>query len=409
MSATGDSTPDHSKLSRGVAEESEPRTIWILVMSLSFGGAERTIVDLANGLAGQQFEVVVWTVFDVCPLASRLDDAVTYRTLGVEATRGDDPHEITGAVDPRMYIAAPLQFVRAVRLDRPDIVHSFLFYENIICRLAGLVSPGTVVVNGERGFHNSTRTLLHVLDRVTLPFADVVVSNSRAGAEHYLERGVEWSNLRVIPNGRRLDEYRDASGGGLRAALGVPPDALVVGTVGRLVERKGHFDLLRAWARVSDAVPDAHLVVVGYGPERDALEALADDLGVGSTVHFTGARDDVPELLGTMDLFVFPSHWEGHPGALLEAMAAGLPIVATTVPGSDELVSDRETGLMVPPRDPVSLGDAVERLCRDSQLASELGERAQAEAFERYTLAHMVDRFEILYEELTCPASPEDR
>lgn len=389
--------------------ESRPRTIWILLLSLSFGGAERTAVDLVNGLSDERFEVVVWTVFDTNPLAARLDDDVTHRSLGVAAATGDDPYEIRGAAHPRMYLLAPLRFVRAVRRERPAVVHSFLFYENLICRFAGVVAPETAVVNGERGFHNSTRTLLHLLDRLTLAFADVIVSNSRAGAQHYLDRGVEWADLRVIPNGRRLREYRDASDPGLRAELGIPRDALVVGTVGRLVERKGQFDLLRSWPRVRETVSDGHLVLVGYGPERDALETLAGELDIDSTVHFLGSRDDVPELLDAMDLFAFPSHWEGLPGALLEAMAAGLPIVATEAHGNVELVSDGDTCLMVRPRDPVSLGDAIAQLGTDRQLASELGDRAQAEAFERYTLDAMVERFESLYEELTSPATAHHR
>jgi len=370
-------------------------------MALSVGGAERTIVDIVNGMNRERFEVEVWTVFDTNPLADRLDEGVTHRCLGVAASHGEDRYEITGAADPSMYVRAPLRFLAAVRRERPDAVHSFLFYGNLICRVAGLVAPGTAVINGERGFHNSPRTELHLVDRLTLPLADVIVSNSRAGAEHYLDRGVQWSNLRVIPNGRRLKAYRDAPPTEIGEDSKIPRDAPVVGTVGRLVERKGHSDLLRAWARVRDSVPDSHLVIVGYGPDRDALEALTADLCVTSSVHFTGARDDVPELLAAIDVFAFPSHWEGHPGALLEAMAAGLPIVATQVDGNADLITDERTGLLVPPRDPVALGEAVRRLCTDPDLAAALGDRAQEEAFSEYTLEAMVDRFEVVYDEYT--------
>jgi len=312
-----------------------------------------------------------------------------------------------------MYVLGPLRFLAAVRREQPDVLHSFLFYGNIICRVAGLVSAETSVINGERGFHHCPRGALHLVDRLTLPLADVIVSNSRAGAEHYRERGIQWANLRVIPNGRDLTEYHDASTGDVRVELGIDPNATVVGTVGRLVDRKGHSDLIHAWARVCDAavngedasIADGHLVIVGYGPDRAELVHLTSRLGVESSVHFTGSRDDVPALLAAMDVFAFPSHWEGHPGALLEAMAAELPIAATRVDGTRELITDERTGLLVPPRDPVALAEAIRRLCTDRNLASSLGERAQVEATERYTREAMVKRFESVYDEQAAPAA----
>jgi len=380
-------------------DTAETLTVWILVTALSVGGAERTIVDLANGVDHDRFEVVVWTIFDTNPLAERLD-GVTVRTLNVRATHGDDPYEITGAVNPLMYVLAPLKFVFLVWSVKPDILHSFLLYDNLIARVAGLITPQTTVVTGERGFHNSMGRVLGTLDRATVSLSDLIVSNSKAGADYYADQGVARDDLRVIPNGRDLAAYRGASGDGIRVEFDVSSTASVVGTVGRLVKRKGHFDLLRAWPAIRKADPDAHLLIVGYGPERDALERLAADFGVADSIHFAGARDDVPELLNAMDIFVFPSHWEGLPGALQEAMAAGLPIVATRVTGTAELVSDGETGLLVPPEDPNALASATAQLLTDRTLARSLGDRAQTEAFEVYTLDRMVNKFEDLYDEL---------
>jgi glycosyltransferase involved in cell wall biosynthesis len=290
-----------------------------------------------------------------------------------------------------------------VRRERPAILHTFLFYDNLIARAAGLVAPGTAVLNGIRGYHNDSRPLAHGVDRLTLPLSDAVVSNSRAGAEYLRDQGLPENAVAVVPNGRDLDAYRDGSADGLRDEFDVPEHAPVVGTVGRLVERKGQFDLLRAWALVRESHPDAHLVVVGYGPEREALEALASELGVTASVRFTGARDDIPAVLDLLDVFAFPSHWEGHPGALLEAMAAGLPIVASDISGNDELVVDHETGLLVPPRDPPALARGINTLLSDDERARTLGEAARTEAYDRFTLTAMVDRFERVYDSVTDP------
>lgn len=381
----------------------DPPRIWILVLALSIGGAEQTIVELVNGMDREKFDVTIWTVFGTNPLAGDLEDDVQVKTLGVAPTRGEEAHEITGVANPAMYLLAPLSFLRTVRRENPDVLHSFLFYDNITSRIAGLVSPSTTVITGERGFHNSLGVFSRILDRITLPLSDVIVSNSRAGADYYAERGVDRSNLRVIPNGRDLERYRDATSDGVRNEFDVPPGVPLVGTVGRLVERKGHRDLLRAWAGVMEANPDAHLLIVGHGPKRDSFEAVANDLDIEATVHFTGSRSDVPELLDAMDLFVFPSHWEGLPGAILEAMAAGLPIVATRVTGNVELLSDGSTGILVPAHDPIALGTSIQRLLSDTQHAGTLGQRAQNVAFERYTRERMVQEFEGLYDDLTAP------
>ena len=375
-------------------------TVWILVLALSVGGAERTIVDLVNGLDRDRYDVTIWSVFDTNPLAADLADDVPIETLGVTATHGDERYEITGAANPIQYALAPLAFLRAVRRHRPDVLHSFLVYDNFTARIAGLVSSETTVITGERGFHNSSRRLVKAADRATIGLSDVVVSNSRSGAHYYADRGVDRESLRVVPNGRDLSTYRDASGEGLRDELDVPPDAPLVGTVGRLVERKGHYDLLRAWTTVVERVPDAHLVVVGHGPECDGLDTAARTLGVDERVRLTGAREDVPALLDVFDVFAFPSHWEGLPGALQEAMAAGLPIVATEIDGTDELVTHGETALLVPPHDPTALAVAIQQVLADRGVATALGERARSVAFERYTREAMVERFQRLYAEV---------
>lgn len=374
-------------------------TIWYLLTSLSVGGAEQTVIDLANNLDSDSYEVVLWTVFDENPLADRLDASVTHRSLGIPATTSADGTAIDGAASSTGYIRAPIQLARAIREERPDILHSFLYYDNLLARFVGVFSPETTVVTGERGFHNASRPVLRLVDRLTAPLSDLAISNSKQGGAYLVETGLDQDAVNVVPNGRRLDVYRDASSAGLSSTFGIPDGASVVGTVGRLVRRKGHHDLLEAWSGIVNQFPEAHLLLVGPGPERERLAELAREKGIAESVHLVGRREDVPECLALMDVFAFPSHWEGHPGALLEAMAAGLPIVATRVPGNVELLTDGETGLLVPPEDPVALGESIASLLADRDLARRLGTAARETAYERFTLPAMVDRYATIYAE----------
>lgn len=360
-------------------------TVWYLIGTLSVGGTEQTLVDLADNLDKDRFEVTVWTLADPGPLASELSTHVELKSLNAKS---------------KMDVRAPLRFVRALRRDRPDIVQSFLFYDNVFARLTGIISPNTTIITGVRSVPNDPSIIRSIVDRATIPLSDRIVSNSEAGAEFIVDRGADPDQVEVVYNGRDQSEYSTATTSpDLRSQLNIPSEAPVVGTVGRLIERKGHYDLLEAWPAVIEEHSSAYLLIVGDGPEREALLDRVKDHGVANSVYLLGYRDDVPELLDLMDVFVFPSHFEGSPGALLEAMAAGLPIVTTPVDGNSELVKHGKTGLYAPTEAPIALAEQINRLLSDSEHASKLGDRAATVATEQFTLEEMVSNFESLYVE----------
>ncbi len=357
--------------------------LWYLIGTLSVGGAERTLVDLANGLNTNQFDVTIWTILEPGPLAANVGDHVTVRSL-----------EATGKVD----VSAPLRFVAALRRDRPDILQSFLFYDNTLAALASVFGRDTTVITGVRAVPNDPSRIRTLVRYVTPRLVDHVVSNSEAGAKFIVDHGADPDCVSVVHNGRNLGAYRKGTATPeLRDELEIPSAAPVVGTVGRLLKRKGHYDLLEAWPLVLDEHPDAHLLIVGDGPERDGLETRARELGVWDSVHLPGTRDDVPALLDLMDVFAFPSHFEGLPGALLEAMAAGLPIVATPVDGNSELVTDGESGLYVSVSDSGSLATTIQTLLGDREFARELSEEASNVAQTEFSLKKMISNFEAIY------------
>jgi len=294
-------------------------------------------------------------------------------------------------------IVTAANFILRARQERPDILQSFLFFDNNLARLSGLFTNETTVISGVRSVPTDWGPPRSWIDDLTLPLADHIVSNSEAGADWVIDRGADRESVSVIYNGRDIERYANAQASdALYKELKIDASP-VVGTVGRLIKRKGHYDLLKAWSKTIESYPSATLLIIGDGPERSGLEKRASQLGCEEMVRFTGFRTDVPELLNLMDLFVFPSHFEGLPGALIEAMAAGLPIVCTPVDGNSELVQDGESGIHVAPHAPDQLSNAMIGLLDDFSTSCKLGANAQARAQEMFSIDTMMAEFDRLY------------
>lgn len=356
-------------------------SIWYLIGDLDVGGAERTLVDLISEIDREQFTPTIWTITETMPLGEELPDDVPVHSLDAKG-KGD--------------VRAPLKFIHDLHQKKPDIVQSFLFFDNTLARVAGLFVPETTVISGVRAVPESMPLHRDIVDRLTLRLPDRIVSNSKAGAEWIIERGARAEQVDVVHNGRDVSAYNVELPDGYRQSLGIP-EGPVVGTVGRLIERKGQHDLLAAWPDVIKHHPNAQLVFAGDGPQRDELAEQTRQLGINESVHLLGRRDDVPELLALFDVFAFPSHYEGLPGALLEAMCAELPIVTTPVDGCSELIHDGEHGVYVPVRDPESLIEAIGCLLSDDELAVELAMNAKSRAESEFSLDVMVEEFESIY------------
>lgn len=369
--------------------------LWFIIGALVVGGAERTLVDLVNEMDRDRYEITVWTVFDANPLANELPSDITLRSLSSGGKVVND--SIEGVSNPLAVLLAPVRFWAAARREDPDLIHSFLFIDNIIARVAGVLCSGRVIT-GVRCVPDERSAVRSILDRATVSLSDVIVSNSRAGAEFAENHGAPADAVEVINNGRDIASFGNAQSA--RPRLGLDDDDVVVGTVGRLLERKGQFDLLDAWVTIRDRYPDATLLLVGDGPDREALEDHARELDVADSVRFLGTRQDVPELLAAMDVFAFPSHFEGLPGALIEAMASGLPIVATPVDGNGELLDNYHSALFVSVESPDELAWATIRLLEHDNFATTLAETAQRRAKSQYTVERMVEQFELLYDRL---------
>ncbi len=365
--------------------EAVPRTIAFLPPRLVTGGTQRHLLEVLKFLDRRRFHPVVISA----KRGGELGRAIV--AAGVELVQLD--------LGERMLSA---DFVRCVRETaavfrdrRVDVVQCFQWRPALIGMLAArLAGRGRVVAgrrsapieHGGRGF----------LEELVVRMADRIVVN----AEAIRPRGAAGARTEVIPSGVDTSIFHPPPGSRaeLRARLGLPPGHPVIGTVGRLEVRKGTDVLLEAAARLwRNGLPELRLLVVGDGPLRDELPALAARLGIADRVLMLGDRADVSDVLGALDVFVLPSRTEGMSNALLEAMATALPVVATAVGGNPEVVTAETTGMLVPPDDSIAMADAVARLVASPQDAARLGAAARAHVEAHYSAPAMVRRLEAVY------------
>ena len=233
-----------------------------------------------------------------------------------------------------------------------------------------------------------------------------VVSLSTATSRNLQASGFPSARLRFIPNGVDTERFRPGSAGDAPRTLppGWPAAGPVVVTVSRLVPAKGLDVMLRAWRIVADAVPAAHLVIVGDGPLRDECAAASRALGLADSVVLLGSRPDVPEILRRSHVYVSSSRTEGMSNALLEGLASGLPLVATRVGGAEDTVEDGVNGLLVQAGDTAALASALREILSDEATRRAMGAASRRMAVERFALEKIVDRYLDLFRELEAPA-----
>ncbi|HEX5393477.1 MAG TPA: glycosyltransferase family 4 protein [Rhodocyclaceae bacterium] len=229
---------------------------------------------------------------------------------------------------------------------------------------------------------------------------DQVVAVSRYVAEYLVSAGVPRGQVVAVPTGIDLAPYQVDAGGNLRAELGLPADALLIGTVAILRKKKGHAELLEAAAQVLARYPDAHFVFAGDGPQMENLQRRIQELGVSQHVHLLGLRRDVINVLQSLDLFVLPTYQEALGTAFMEAGATSTPAIGTNVDGVPEVVRDGETGLLVPAKDANALAEAILTLLSDPVRRQAMGAAALAYVTAHYSRDVMAQGMLAVYEKL---------
>lgn len=377
--------------------------------SFSFGGAENLVVELARHVsadhaAGQDLHLDL-AVASLGPAGREGKDAMLdrFQALGLAPTYLG----VRRLLDP----IGVIRLARTLRASSADVVHAHLGYSATLvplaARLAGVPCVATLHLVPQLGSRaDRVKEGLSVLVPATLGRLVLVSTAAYDGyARHYGPATASW---RCIPNGIDVDRYSTARRR-LPQDVPVPDGAPVWAVVAALREPKGHVPLVEAWARVVEQHPDAHLLVVGEGTHRPAIETRVRELGLDRRIHLLGRREDVPDLLAGVDGVVSASFTEALPTSLVEAAACGLPVVATDAGGTRDVVLDGETGRVVPVGDVPALARELSRLLSDPGARAAYGEAARRRAEQTFSMQTWTRALHDLYAELIDPSRTDPK
>lgn len=299
------------------------------------------------------------------------------------------------------------RILRHMRRGRYDCVLSFFETSDLLTAVLAPWAGVRARISSRRdtGFRHSGR-LRRLYQLLNHRFARVIAA-SEAIRLSLVAEGWRPERVRLIYNGVDIRRFGTADGGVLRKELGIPPEAVVLGTVANLSPVKDHATVIEALRRLHAQGRAMHLVLAGDGPEREALTEQVVQADLAEFVHFLGRRQDIPTVLAAVDVVVLASHSEGLSNALLEASAAGRPIVATDVGGNPEVVADGATGLLVPISDPESLAEAVVRLADTPTLRTAMGIAGRERVSRHFSVAAMVGAYAATIEEAVAEGGAE--
>lgn len=386
------------------------RKVVHIITRLDRGGSAQNTMLTVLGHDRTQFEPVVITgeagSWDAQGGVTATNENI--RRLEKEAIRCHVVPSLVRHISLWQDLAALWNLIRLLKSERPGIVHTHTSKAGVLGRLAAWFAGVPVIVHTPHGhvfyghFGPMRSWVFLLIERGLAQITVWLIGLTAAERAEHLERGVgRHDRFAVIPSGIDADRFRKArvTGKVIPDWFGCPSAATVVGSIGWLTDIKGHRFLVDAVAALRREYPNLHLVIVGSGDRHDALVAQAERAGIGGAVHLVGHREEVDACLAGMDCFVLPSLNEGMGRALIEAMAAGLPVIASQVGGIPALIRDGKNGLLVPAGNSRALADALRRVLRHPQWAGELGTKAMQSIGTGYGVESMVQAVEATYRE----------
>ena len=364
----------------------EPTTILYLITSTNAGGTEKALWELVRRLDTGRFSAHVCSLKKPGLFGPRMAGAAAgFYSL--------DLSEAGGLGAALSFVPGCLRLVRLVRTLRPQILHCFLFRANMYGRLAGRLCGVPVVISSLRV--TEAGALPHFIDGLTKSMVDFHTAVSEAVRQEAINRsGIAPEKIITIPNGIDSAEFPVAPADSETAAV------FTVALAGRFHRQKGHAVLLEALKLLEGQPPRIQAFLFGEGPDEGALKKMASALGIEDRVHFMGVVANGAEAMQNIDCILMPSLWEGMPNAVLEAMALGKPVIASRIPGMDELVQDGRTGLLFTPGNAAELARALSSLARDRNRGRAMGQCARALVSQKFSLHTTVAATMALYDRL---------
>jgi glycosyltransferase involved in cell wall biosynthesis len=369
-----------------------------IIPTLDRSGAEKQLTLLASQLPRDAFDVHVAVLTRTGPLQADLDAA------GVPVALIDKRRKL----DP----AAFWRLKALIRKLKPDLVHTWIFAANAYGRMAALQCGVRCVVGGERCVDPWKTWVELSIDRYLAKRSACIVANSGGIRDFYVRKGLPAEKFEIIPNGIAAAPPCSTTREQIVAELGLPEHARLIGLIGRLWPQKRVKDAIWAADLLKVIRDDVHLLVFGDGPQRASLERFSEQCVIADKVHFLGHRNDVARFAPHFDILWSPSAYEGQSNAIMEAMAWGVPVIATNIPGSNELVTPDETGYLISAQGwpasattvnktlAASLAQRTLRLLDNAELARQFGDAGRRRVLQEFSVEKMVERHADLYRRL---------
>lgn len=373
--------------------ENRKQTFSILLLGtqMATGGAQKGLLDQAHWFHSHGCNVTAAFFYDKENLHAEWQEMAPFPIINLNAYLAD-----AGVLRQiRLLMAGLWRLWKLLRQGKFEVVETFTHDSNLLglpfAWLAGV--PARVATHrGEiEGFSGWLSRLHKWL--INVGIADALIAVSEKMRQNSIADGVNAKKIHVILSGIEPLDTKTVNRADARKDLGIGENDLFLLTVGRLTYQKAHEVFVEAMAEVVQEFPNAQAAICGDGPLRPQLESQIKELGLTQKVMLLGLQNDVARLLAAADIFVLPSRWEGLPRALLEAMAAGLPVIATRVDGTQELIDDEVTGLLAPAEDSHGLAESILRLATDAGIRNEIARSAQSFVMKKHTLDRMCQKY----------------
>ena len=367
--------------------------IIIVIDSLDGGGAESQVIQLANGLKKENLNVIVFPLRSGGRLTKQATD------LDIEIIEGD----FQSSRNVKSFVKGFILLCQTIKLKDPAIVHSFLPLSNFLGSLAGLISRAKYIITSRRGLIklNYLKKRWRLLDKISNFLSDKIIVNSESIIDEMISiDAVNLDKVICIRNGINLEKFdiKNYCRNKMRSTLSLSNSDFAWAKVANFSSIKGHKDLINAFKHIHTKYNSKLFLIGKDNGTLEELEDLVNAQGLENKIKFLGFREDIPEILLAMDGYICASHTEGFSNAILEAMASGLPTIATDVGGNPEIIKNEKNGLLVKSKDQNDIARTMIKIMEDSILSQKISEDALRTVNEKYNTEKMVKSYIDIYE-----------